>query len=259
MKSVSFVASVSLAAATALGSLGCSGSGSGTGTATRNDYDNVAQTTAALLIQASGGGEVDSMYDSASLAVGITPAGVTADGSASFGDAHAGVDYSLTVSCTDASGAPLPACGPKTSTAQASVSWSGNLTLPPDFTGTVTRQGTWTLSGVKTTTATFDGSSSFDLSAQFTSVFYGAHASVDLMYTASYNAVTYSTVAHHATGGSIDYSIATSGGASTPRAQGAGTFAMDAHVVFNPDGSATLTLDGSYQYKVLAGGVVLKI
>jgi hypothetical protein len=257
MKSVSFVAFVSLGAVTMLGSLGCTSSGNGT--ATHNDYDNVAQTTAALLIQASGGGEVGSMYDSASLAVGITPLGVTADGSASFGDAHAGLDYSLTVSCTDAAGVALPACGPKTNDAQANVTWSGNLTLPPDFTATVSRQGTWTLSGVKTTTATFNGTSSFDLTAQFTSVFHGARASVDLAYTASYHAVTYSTLVHHATGGSIDYTIVTSGAASTATAQGSGTFAMDAHVVFAPDGSATLTLDGAYQYKVLAGGVVIKI
>jgi hypothetical protein len=34
---------------------------------------------------------------------------------------------------------------------------------------------------------------------------------------------------------------------------------MDAHVVFDPDGSATLTLDGTYQYKVLAGGIIIKL
>jgi hypothetical protein len=257
MKSVSFVAFVSLGAVAALGSLGCSGSGNRS--ASRNDYDNVAQTTAALLIQASGGGDVGSMYDSASLAVGVTPLGVTANGSASFGDAHAGLDYTLTVSCTDAAGAALSACGPKTNDAHANVAWSGNLALPPDFTATVTRQGSWTLSGVQTTTAIFDGTSRFDLSAQFTSVFYGARANVDLTYSASYNAVTYSTAWHHATGGSIDYSISTAGTASGPTAQGAGSFVMDAHVAFNPDGSATLTLDGTVNYKVLAGGVVIKI
>jgi hypothetical protein len=257
MKSVSFVASVALAVVTTPGSLGCSGSG--THTPSRNDYDHVAQATAALLIQASGGGEVGSMYDSASLAVGITPLGVTANGAASFGDAHAGLDYTLTVSCSDAAGAALPACGPKTNVAQANVAWSGNLTLLPDFTATVTRRGSWTLSGVGTGAATFGGTSSFDLTAQFTSVFDGARANVDLVYSASYDAVTYSTLAHHATGGSIDYSIVASGAASGPTVRGGATFATDAHVVFNPDGSATLTLDGMYRYQVLAGGVVVKI
>jgi hypothetical protein len=256
MKSVSFVASVSLAGVAVLGSLGCSGSG--TGRATRADYDNVAQTTAALLIQASGGGDVGSMYDSASIAVGIMPLGVTANGAASFGDVHAGLDYSLTVSCTDTSGAALPACGRKTNDARATVAWSGDLTLP-DFTATVSRQGTWTLTGVQTGTATFNGASSFELTAQFTSVFSGAQANVDLTYTASYSAVTYSTLAHHATGGSIDYTVVASGAASGPTAQGAGNFAVNAQVVFNPDGSATLTLDGTYQYKVLAGGIIIKI
>jgi hypothetical protein len=257
MKSVSFVAFVSsLGAVTMLGSLGCSGSG--TGTATRSDYDNVAQTTAALLIQVSGGGDVGTMYDSANLAVGIMPLGVTANGSASFGDVHAGLDYSLTVSCTDATGAALSACGPKTNDAQANVVWSGNLTLP-DLAATVSRQGTWTLSGVQTGTPTFNGTSSFDLTAQLTSVFSGAHANVDLTYTANYSAVTYSTLAHHATGGSIDYTVVASGAAAGQTAQGAGNFAIQAQVVFNPDGSATLTLDGTYQYKVLAGGVIIKI
>lgn len=257
MKSARSVVAVAVAGITVVGSSGCSGSGAGQPTS--NDYDNVAQSTAALLIQASGGGEVGSMYDSASLAVGVTPAGVTANGVASFGDAHAGLDYSLTISCVDAAGVALSACGANTNDARASVTWNGNLTLPPDFAASVSRQGTWTLSGVQSGTATFEGSGTFDLSAQFTSIFHGAKASVDVSYGANYHAVTYSMAAHHPTGGSIDYAIAASSAASGARGDSGGSFTMGAHVVFNPDGSATMTLDGTYEYVVLASGIVIKL
>ncbi len=255
MKAITF--SACTAATIGLGVLGCSGSA--TSAPTASDYDNVAQSTAALMIQAGGGGEVGSMYESASLAAGVMPGSVTVNASGSFGAAHAGVDYTLTVSCTDASGAALPACGPKTNDAQASVSWSGNLSLPPDLTATVSREGNWTLSGVQTGTVTFDGSSSFELAAQFTSAFSGAKASADLAYSASYEAVTYSALAHHPIGGSIHYTVSGSRDASTANGQSDATFAIDADVAFHPDGSATITLDGSHTYMVSSGGIVIKL
>jgi hypothetical protein len=255
MKSTILLASI--AATTAFGAAACSGTASSAPTSA--DYDNVAQSTAALVIQAGGGGEVGSMVESANLAVGVMPAGVTANGSGSFGDVHAGLDYEVTISCTDAAGAPLSACGPEANAAQASVSWSGDLSLPPDFTANVSRQGNWTLSGLQTGTVTFDGTSSFDLGAQFTSVFHGAQASVDLRYSASYDAVAYSISAHHATAGTIRYSITGSREASTANGQRDASFTMDANVAFSTDGSATITLDGSHRYQVLGGGIVIKL
>ncbi len=199
------------------------------------------------------------MVESASLAVGVMPGGVTAQAAGSFGDVHAGVDYSLTIACTDAAGAALTACSAKTNQAQASVSWSGNLVLPPDLTATVSRQGSWTLNGLQSGTVTFNGTSSFDLAAQFTSIFHGAKASADLAYSASYDAVTYSAAEHHPTGGSIHYAVSGSREASSTSGQSDARFTIDAVVAFHGDGSATITLDGSHSYEVLSSGVVIKL
>jgi hypothetical protein len=248
---------LALGTATVLtGAPGCSGTARSAPTA--SDYDDVAQSTAALVVQAGGGGEVGAMSESASLAVGVMPGSVTADGSGSFGDVHAGVDYRLTVSCTDGSGAPRSSCGPETNDAQASVTWSGNLSLPPDLTAAVSRDGSWTLTGLQTGTVTFNGSSSFELAAQFTSVFRGAKASVDLTYSASYDAITYSTVAHRAVGGSIHYIVNGSREASGAYSQSDAGFTIDSDVAFHADGSATITLDGSHTYQLLGSGIVIK-
>jgi hypothetical protein len=244
-----------LAVVAALGSLGCSSASS---TPTSSDYDDVAQSTAALVVNASGGGDIGSMSASASLAVGITPGDVTIDASGTYGAVNAGLNYSYAVSCTAASGAALSKCGPTTNDAQANVSWSGDLTLP-GLTATVGRQGSWTLSGVQTGTVTFDGSGSFTFAAQFQSLFRNESASVKLSYDASYDAITFVAALEHPTGGSVHYTVNASGDASGANGQGAANFSIDAVLVFNADGSATLTLDGSHVYSVSATGVVIKI
>jgi hypothetical protein len=237
-----------------VGAAGCS---SGKSTPTSSDYDNVAQTTSALVINASGGGEIGSMSATANLALGTTPLGVTANASGSFGTSTAGVDYTFDVSCTDSSGAALPHCGKTTNTAQANVTWSGNLQVP-DITAAVSRQGDWTLSGLQTPTATFGGSGTFTFAANVQSIFAGGtNASLNLDYSATYNAVTISS--GHATGGTIEYNVNATSDTSSANAQTAGNFSIDALVAFNPDGSATLTLDGSHTYTISAAGVVVKI
>ena len=255
MRSVRFFACIAAVGAVGSVGTGCSGSSS---TPTSNEYDDVAQSTAALVITASGGGEIGSMYDSASLAVGVTPGDVNVNASGTFGAVTAGVTYTFTVSCTDASGAAMSHCGPATNDALASVSWSGDLTLP-NFNATVSRQGNWSLSGVQTGTATFGGSGSFTFASQFESIFRNEQTSTNLDYSASYNAVTYDTAAHHATGGSIDYTINASHAASGTSAQSNASFSIDAVVAFNADGSATITLDGTHAYTLTTGGLVIKI
>jgi hypothetical protein len=255
MRSASLFACIAVTTLIGAGAVGCSSAKS---TPTSNDYDDVAQATAALSVQAGGGGEIGSMYASANLAVGITPGNVTVDASGSFNELQAGVDYTFTISCTDVSGAVLSHCGPTTNDAQASVSWSGDLSLP-GFTATVNRQGNWTLSGVQLGAATFNGSGSFTFATQFQSLWRNEQASANLSYASSYNGVTYSTVAQHATGGSIHYTVDASDATSGTNGQSSGSFTIDALLAFNPDGSATLTLDGAHTYSISASGVVIKI
>jgi hypothetical protein len=244
-----------LAVVAALGAAGCSGASSAP---TSHDYDDVAQSTAALMVNVSGGGDIGSMSAAASLAAGVTPAGVSVDASGHYGAVNAGLSYSYALSCTAASGAALPRCGPTTNGAQASVTWSGDLTLP-SLTATVGRQGSWTLGGVQTGTVTFDGHGSFTFAAQLQSLFRNETASVNLSYDATYDALTFVPALEHATGGSVHYTVNVSHDASGANGQSAASFSIDALLVFKADGSATLTLDGSHVYAVSAFGAVTKI
>ncbi len=250
-----FACLVGVAAVTAIGTEGCS---SGKSTPTSNDYDDVAQSTAALTVTAAGGGEIGSMATSASLALGVTPGDVTLNAAGAFGTVTAGVDYTFTVSCTDSSGAALAHCGTTTNNAHADVTWSGDLTLP-GFSANVARQGDWTLSGVQTPTVTFDGTGSFTFASQFASAFRNEQASVNLAYSASYDGVTFAPASHHATGGTIHYTVDATRAASSTSGSSNAAFSVDALVTFNPDGSANLTLDGSHSYSISANGVVIKI
>jgi hypothetical protein len=253
MRSARFFACVAVAAAS--GGLGCS---SGSSTPTSSQYDDVAQSTAAILIQTGGGGEMGSMSESASIAIGATPSGVTVDASGSLDCVHAGVTYTFQVSCTDVHGAALAHCGPTTNDAQASVAWSGNLSLT-GFNAAVNRSGNWTLTGVQTSTATFNGTGTFNFNAQFQSAFRNEMVSANLSYSGTYNAITYDTALHHATGGSAHYTIDGSHAASSTGGTSNGSFAVDALVTFAADGSAKLTLDATHQYLLSAGGTVIKI
>jgi hypothetical protein len=246
-----------VAVVAAIGGTGCSG---GSSTPTSNDYDDVAQSTAALVVTpgGGGGGETASISDVASIAVGVTPANVSVSAQGSFSTVQAGLTYSFTLTCADVSGNALPHCGPTTSAAQASVSWNGDLQIP-DFSATVSRTGDWSVSGIQTGTATFNGTGSFDYSSTFQSAFRDEQASADLVYNATYDAVVYSEAAHLVTGGTIQYSIEASRMASSTSGTSSGSFTINAVVTFAADGSATIVLDGSHTYQVTAGGVVIKV
>jgi hypothetical protein len=253
----SCVAVTAVAIVAALGGAGCS-SGSGSSTPTSNDYDDVAQSTAAIVATPGGGGEVTSMYDVATISVGTTPSGATVTASGSFSSVHAGVTYSYTVSCTDAHGNALAQCGPTTNDAQASVSWSGTLSVP-DYTATVNRTGNWSVTGIQTGTATFNGTGSFNYSSHFESAFRDEQASANLTYGATYDAVVYDEATGLVNGGTVDYTINASGMASSTSGSASGTFTIDAVVTFAPGGTATIVLDGSHTYTVTASGVVTKV
>lgn len=244
-----------VAVVTAVSGLGCS---SGNSTPTSSQYDDVAQTTGAIVIQANGGGELGTMAESASLAVGVTPIGATVNASGVCGSSHAGLDYSLTVTCSDVHGAALAHCGPTTDAAQANVTWDGTLSLP-NLSAQVNRSGSWTLTGLQSSTATFNGNGTLHFDAQFQSMFRNAMATANLDYAATYSAITYDTTLHHATGGSAHYTIDGSHAASSTDGTSNGSFAVDAVVTFKADGSATITLDGTHTYQLTTAGLVIKI
>jgi hypothetical protein len=253
LQSGRFIAIASIAVASALA--GCSSSSNAP---TAADYDDVAQSTAALMAPQGGGGEIGSISASASLAAGITPSNLTLGASGSFDGQSAGVSYSFTLACTDAHSAALPHCGPTTNDAHATVDWSGTLSLT-GLTATVQRHGAWDLTGVSTGTATFDGSGSFSFDAQFMSVFRNEQATASLSYDATYASITYDEAAHAITGGKVHYTVSASAMSSSTHGSSSGSFAMDAVLTFGPNGTATLVLDGSHTYLIAASGLVTKV
>lgn len=250
-----FVSCVSLAAVFAAGAIGCSSSN--TSKPTASDYDDVAQSLSVVVTAQGSGGETGSIAASASLANGVTPANVSVNAQGTFDSASAGLNYQFSLKCTDAKG-QANACGSATDDATADVTWTGNLTLP-DLTASVERSGQYTLTGLQTGTATFNGAGSFTFDSQFTSLFRNAQVKNHLSFSSNYSNVTFDESAKHVTGGTIHYTIDATRDASSSSGTKDVNLAIDAEVAFQKDGSALITLDGTAQYKVGASGIVVKI
>jgi hypothetical protein len=243
-----------LAGALALVALsGCSG-GDGKSTPTSEDYDDVAQSLTAVITVQAGGGELGSMADTANLALGVTPNDVSVDADGTFGAARAGLHYSYAVTCTDATGAKLPKCGATANVADATVGWNGELTLP-NLEATVDRSGHWTLSGLQTGAPTLDGNGTFDLDAHFTSLFRNESGTAHLSFTSAYAAVHFGGPDHRPDAGTIHYAVQ----ASHAGTSGQASFAIDATLTFNADGSAKLVLDGAHVYAITSAGWLVKV
>jgi hypothetical protein len=223
---------------------------------TQDEYDDVAQSVGTSTTTTSGGGEVGAMADVVVIATGTLPLGFSLDASGKIDGSHLGVDYSYQVTCKDASGATLPACTNLTDSATASLSWSGNLTLP-DFSSSVSRTGMWTVSGLQSSTASFGGNGTFMYDAMITNPARNTAVSYALSYDATYDAVLVDTATKLAIGGSIHYEIDATkdkGGSDTQ------TFSLSADVTFNADSTATIVLDGTHTYSLnLSTGVVVSV
>lgn len=224
----------------------------GGGQATEDEYNDVAQAIGSTTSTGNGGGEVGSFSDSATLATGQMPPGLSASGSGHFAGTHLGLDYDYQITCS-----PAP-CGAATDSAEVKVSWSGSLDLS-NLQASIDRSGDWTLTGVQSGTATFAGEGSFSFDIAVQSLFRTANASYHLDYDATYSAVRIDVATRRPVGGSIHYQISAQHDASGPNGSASGNFDIDAVVTFAADGTATLTLDGSHHYTInLANGIVTK-
>jgi hypothetical protein len=240
---------------------GCSSNGNSSQSvaAGPNDYDDVAQAVGSVVATTGGGGEVGSLADSVDLAVGVVPLGIAVDASGEFAGSRLGLDYDYQLSCKDAAGAALSACGLTTNTANVKVDWSGDLGLP-NFSAAVTRQGDWSLSGVQTDTVQFAGDGTFSFDAKFTSIFRPASVEYRLDYAATYDGVTMQRSLHRVVGGAIHYSITAERMAASDQKTAEATFDMAADLSFSSAGTATLVLDGSHRYTLDTGsGAVARV
>lgn len=226
--------------------------------ATEADYDDVAQALTAMVSTDNDGGEVGAMSDSVSIAIGSSDLSIQASAAGKFKSSHLGLEYDYAVSCKDGAGGKQDRCDKTTDSADVAVKWSGDLGLP-HLTASVSRDGSWQLSKLQSDAAQLSGDSDFVLDAKVESLFRSVTRSYHLGYSAKYAGVTFDLAARRVTGGTATYSIDAERTATGPRRESEAQFSMDGVLGFAADGTATLTLDGSYKYKLdPATGVMVK-
>jgi hypothetical protein len=150
----------------------------------------------------------------------------------------------------------LPVCTALTDNAYATLSWQGSLTLP-SFSATIDRTGNWTLTGLQSAQATFNGDAMFSYDAMIDNPVRSTTVGYHFDDTATYDAILVNTSTHVAVGGTINYDIAASKDVNGTTTR---SFSLSAKVTINADSTATIVLDGTHHYTLsLATGVVVKI
>lgn len=232
---------------------------SSSSTPTREQYDDTAQAIATTTAQSGGGGDVASMTDSVTISLGAMPTGFALMGDGHFHGSRLGVDYNYAIVCKSAAGVTGP-CGPTTDQASVDVSWSGNL-ASPNLDASVTRDGTWSVTGLQSDTATFSGNSSFSFDATLRSIFRpGAQATYSFDASASYNAIRISTQQRQIIDGSASFDIAAHAQVTGTNKDSEASFDVHAQITFHADHTAELVLDGSQHYSLnLSTGVVVRV
>ena len=246
----------------------CASSPSSTTTtpATSADYDDVAQTIASSTVTGSGGtgssgaslgaGDAIALRDAVSLARGVVPFGFLRDRD---GDEHhfhgdrMGLGNAVTITCKDAAGAVQTACDKTTDSATVELKMTGSL-MTPNFSATIDREGTWTITGLTTATATVDGSASFSLDTTIKSIFHqGVTSTLMFDNTATYKAITVTTADREITGGSASFEVKAHR-TVTGTANGSNdvdkSFDVHAELTFNADHTATLVLDDMHTFTI---------
>jgi hypothetical protein len=243
---------------------------------TTADYDDAAQTIAASTVTGNGGGgggaggdisfgDVLVFRDAVSLARGRLPLGFLRDRDGKCHGSRMGVNQDFTVACKDAAGAAQTQCDSTTDTATVTVMFKGDLQTP-NLTSSVDREASFTITGLQSATAQFDGDSSFSLNTSLTSVFHqGAMSTLMFDATASYKAITITTADRQITGGSASFEVkahrtVTGTGSGSTNHDVDKSFDVNAALTFNADQTATLVLDGMHTFTIdLTNGKVTKV
>jgi hypothetical protein len=214
---------------------------------TQEEYDEVAAGLGSLVSSGDGGGDVGSMGDSVALLTGDVPFGLSVTGSGSFAGLRGGLMYEYGVTCLDASGATMALCDSTTDAGRLTIAWSGELDTPT-FSGSIARTGDWSVSGLQSDVAVFEGEGTFDVDAEWLTLF-GTRKTYQLDYDAEYSAIGIRTSDHVAVSGEARWDVH----AMRTRERGSNSaeaeFQIEAVLTFE-EGSATLTLDGAHRYRV---------
>jgi hypothetical protein len=228
--------------------------------ASPEEYDDTAQAIGGTVATGGGGGDVASMTDSVKIALGAMPGGfaVTADGH--IQGSRLGLDYSYAITCKNLTGTTLTTCDPTTNQAQVDVAWSGNLDTP-NLDAAVTRNGTWSVTGLQTDTATFSGDSTFSFDATLTSIFRpGVTATYEFDATASYQAIRVATADHRVIDGAATFDVTAHHTVTGSRRDVDASFEVHAELTLHTDHTAQLVLDGTRHYSIsLETGLVVRV
>ncbi|HEY0480436.1 MAG TPA: hypothetical protein VGD37_23110 [Kofleriaceae bacterium] len=238
-------------------SIAACSSSSSTQPPTGAEYDDTAQAIASSTVtrqgDTHGAGDIFAMADALSIARGRLPIGFALRSDGRIHGDHMGIDNSFVVTCKDAAGATLAKCDDTTDSATVDIKWTGNL-MTPSFTAAIDREGMWTITGLKSATATFNGTSSFSLDTTVHSIFHAGVTSTDTFAsTAGYDAITIATADHQITGGSASFEVK-GHRTVTGTAMGAHdvdkSFDVTAELTFHADHTATLVLDGTQTFTI---------
>jgi hypothetical protein len=216
------------------------------GTATQEDYDQVAGTLAG---NTSSRGELAAVGVISDLATGLVVDGVSLDASGRFAGDHGGLIYEGTLTCIDIGLSEPVSCGPTTTTASVMGMWTGYLALAR-LSIDLRRTGTWTLSGLQTSTVMVNGSSHANLISHFASASDANHKDLVLVADATYNAIAIDRASHWPIGGEIVYAISGTRTHTTPGLDASQGFVVDATLTLHADHSATVVIDGDVRYDV---------
>lgn len=232
---------------------------SSSNTPTREQYDDTAQAIATSTASSGGGGDVASMSDTVTIALGAMPQGFAVMGDGHFQGTRLGVNYDYALTCKNAAGV-TGACGPLTDQATVDVNWSGNLSTA-SIESSVSRTGSWSVTGLLSDTATFSGRGTFSFDATLHSIFRpGATTSYSFDASATYNAVRISTQQRQAIDGSASFDVTARATVSGTSGDSSTTFDVHAEITFHADHTADLVLDGSQRYKLdLTTGLVVRV
>lgn len=215
--------------------------------ATAEEYDDTAQAIGETLAAEGDRGDVVSMKDAVKLARGIMPFGFFQTSDRHFGCRRSNLDVSFTIVCKDAAGAVQAKCNSRTDEAAIDVAWSGSVDTRT-FDSMVSRLGSWTLTGLQSETATFSGLSAFSSSTTLTSVFSNRVSSYELNTAAAYNAIHISTDDRETIDGSASFDVSAHRVVTGGKHDVDRTFEVHTDVIFHPDHTATLILDGEREY-----------
>lgn len=222
---------------------------------TAEEYDDIASSTAALISEEPAG-EAEAARDAIVAARGMLPDLMTRVGDRVLSGRRGTLDYHFELTCSDASGAELASCEGADS-ARLVLRWDGSI-MTARRTAELSRTGDWTLTGIQSPIAEFNGTGTFHADGTFAALRRAETRSYVYDYAAEYDAVTIDTATRRITGGSARYQISGEKLIDRVRRDVERRFEVSAEVEFLGDGRARITLDGERSYEVnLADGSVV--